>query len=224
MSRANPRFRRTNLPLPTLLAQQNCFRIAVLGTADNQIWICNFDYIVQTPAVPNVNAEQNLTINWITAHLTNFRGFICTDTVVTAVKATCLTIPARQPYTNIQTTGNAGTITPPHADIELAVVFSKYTGFKGQHGRGRNYLPAIPQSFINSTSGQTNTILLTTAYQTFIGTLLSATISDGTSTYVLAITQRTKQGVAVTNGAAVLAVQLRTLMGTVRRRRIGRGK
>src|ERR1700682_2736339 len=45
MSRANPRFRRNNPPLPTLAAGQNVVQISMGGMMDNETWNVNIGWL-----------------------------------------------------------------------------------------------------------------------------------------------------------------------------------
>jgi hypothetical protein len=224
MSRANPRFHRINVPLPSLVGA-TAFELQVTGFIDNQIWIFGMQYIWTGGAVPNANAELNLGNNWATNCVTSLRGIIASDVQINQVKVSCLTIPARLPvYTSGGGLPAFGSVAGNHIPSEMAGIVSRYTNFKGQHGRGRFYVPGVPISFVTP-AGDANRInaLGVSAYSVFVANIVTP-ISDGTNNYSLAVIQRTRGGAAATNGAAATQAFGRSLLGTVRRRRVGRGK
>lgn len=229
MSRALRRFHRINPSLPSLTGGI-AMRIQPMGHIDNQIWLMTFDYISFTTGTPNSNAESNLANAWITNCGTAMRGCMAADVAFDTIKVTCLNLNTRQPFFagSLAGMGN-GTVAGTHIPSEMAMVLSKYTAFKGQHGRGRAYIPGCPSTFVTPGT-DANRINATgqTAVNAF-GVALLNTVSDGTNTYTIGVTQRTTSGAptqfgAVLKSAATGGLVIQTLLGTARRRRIGRGK
>jgi len=224
MSRANPRFKRNNPVLPSL-ANAAAFRITASGVIDQQMWLTNFDYINLVTNTPNPNAEANLGANWLTACATQLKACLASDVTFSQLKITCLTIPTRLPgYRTTDASFGNGTVAGSHYDSVIAGIITKETFTKGQHGRGRNYIPGVPLSFVTAGTNP-NSLNATgiTAYNNLVFALVTL-ISDGTNNYSLGVTQRTRAGAAATNGQIQGTTFNRTLLGTVRRRRVGRGK
>jgi len=196
-----------------------------MGTGEFGIWIVNLGYLGANAPIP-ANAESAIANSWATQCAAAFRSVITSDAGLFAVKVTCVSNIQRIPFQNVTNTalGN-GTATGNPLPSVNAVVVSKQTGTKGQHGRGRNYMPSVPGAFVNNAVDPDR---ITTGsvglYQSSINTWFSAAITDGTNPVTLAIFTRVTKGAAVTNAANVLTYIIRPLLGTVRRRRIGRGK
>jgi hypothetical protein len=223
MSRAVPRFHRTNAPLPGLAVP--AYRVTVFYLVDQQICLWNQDYIM-TNATQQASSEANIANTFYAAVVTPLRACLSSDCTFTAVKATCLTQPSRMPSTfNVLPANQAGTVAGTHVPSEVAAIISKLSGVKGQHGRGRLYLPGIPSSFLApGTDANRWTAAAMSAFAALSTAIFSNTIADGTNNAIAGLTTRVLRGLPVTNGATLTSQVQRALAGVIRRRRIGRGK
>lgn len=225
MSRANPRFRRTNPTLPAV-GGNNVYSVQLGGTADNEIWLVNL--AVMGPDTPVSTTESGMASSIESQLSSALPGVLDTATKWTTVKVASLTIPTRIPYIRYVNSGNgyAGTASSTHIPKEMSAIISKYTGYKGQHGRGRNYWPAVPSSFVTA-SANANQLNATgvSAYTTLFGIYspVGWINANGTS-MTTCVYQRALKGAPVINAAPVLSYVVRTVLGTTRRRRPGRGK
>lgn len=220
MSRARPRFRRTNAPLP--VPTGNVFMLQLLGTIENQLTINTFYYqdnkVIGTP---EANAETNLAQQWVTNVAVNYDSCISADWTSTGIKVTCLTIPSRIPV--VYTTGfpSAGTGAAGHMPTEVSCVVQRRTNFKGQSGRGRVGLPAVPLTAV--TNSVVNAAQLTK--MTAFGNNMILSLVTAGATYSAGLVSRRGTLPNVTYGFAQLISTVNdTLVGTIRRRKIGRGR
>jgi hypothetical protein len=223
MSRAIRRFTRTNAPLATLTTP--AFRVTVFYLVDNQVALFNMDYIMQTSTI-SAAAESNIGSTFLTAALAGLRAMLSADCLLTQVKVTCLTIITRQPVvTAVAAASQAGTGGAGHLDSQVSAQYTKQTAVKGQHGRGRCYLPGVPLGFCTQTTDANRLNASGIAQMgTTANALLSNTIADGTNVAIAAVTTRVVKGQPTTAGAPLTFLIARALLSIIRRRRIGRGK
>lgn len=223
MSRANPRFKRTNPILPALTTP--AYRVTTLYLCDQQVCLFTMDGIMASNT-QTANSESNLATSWDTTMRAALKGMLSSDCFLTGYKVQCLTTPTRMPFNfAIPSISQAGGVAPSHIPLEMAVILSKGTAFKGQHGRGRAYFPGFPSSGLTPATDANRVNALGQTWLTAVGTaLIAGTILDGANAFQPAVTQRTTKGAPTTNGAVITVFAFKLLLGTVRRRRIGRGK
>src|ERR1700738_5303354 len=149
MSRAQPRFKRVNPPLP--LATANVWQVSVIGSIENQSTINTFYYWDNAAALISTS-EQNISNGWQTALLGPYRACISADWGMQAIKVQCLTSQQRVPLLDTSVVGNAGTAPAGHAPTEVAAIMQRKTNFKGQSGRGRIMLPAVSLTHITGSA------------------------------------------------------------------------
>jgi hypothetical protein len=154
--------------------------------------------------------------------MTDYRACMSSDWKVVGVTAVCLTQPTLQTVSSTVSGGLAGTGPANHEPNQCAVVISRYTNVKGQHGRGRIYLPAIPTSWVTG-----STITLAggiTAYNAF-AVDLGTGITISAIAYAASVVQRAPTSPRGLVGVgSISSTSARLIVATVRRRRLGRGK
>lgn len=223
MSRAVRRFFRTNPPLPTLTTP--AYRVTFQYLVDQQICLVTHDFIMSTNSQTNAS-EQNLANSFNTTTAPQLKNALSSDCFLQTIKVQCLTTPSRLPFTfTLPSASQAGSVVGNHLPSEIAAIVTKYTATKGQHGRGRIYLPGLPSSFI--TPGSDANRLTATGLAATNGTatgFTSASNLDGTNLALAAVTTRVLKGAPTTQGQTVALYVSRALVGVIRRRRIGRGK
>jgi hypothetical protein len=222
MSRKNPRFRRVNPALPG--TTNTIMQLAAVGVLDQQEIVSTFTYLSNN-SPPAPGEELALANAWVAAAIsTDFLDCLSAGYSLLAVKVTCLSDLTRTPAVKTLGAGLPGGVAGTHEPTTVAGVISRYTAFKGQHGRGRLMMPAIPSSFVDPTTDANSlTAAALAIYQTFCTQLL-VTVTVGAATYSLAIASRPLTTVAWRNAAIVTVIVPRPLLGNVRRRRVGRGK
>jgi len=221
MSRASPRFHRINPSLPAVGSTQGVALYRIWGAIEAQLTINTFMYLAPV---------NNPTQAQLTTLLTSISSIVfsvykaCLSTDWTLTKET-LDVVHRVDINGVVSTANvpsAGGRPAGHMPTEVAVVLNRRTAFKGQHGRGRVSLPAISTADVGASS------ILGAALPTALNNLRSSMLvgaSDGANSWVPCIGQRTNVSPKFVVGAAILtAVTFDTLLGTIRRRKIGRGK
>lgn len=218
MSRANPRFRRQNPKLPT--PTSNVYRVRLLGQVEFQLTSNSFYFFDGNPfASTTLTNLQNLSTaigaagslipkyaaaisaDW---HLTNYIIDSPTSPTLAALNVSQITLGG----------GPAG-----HEPTEVAAPFIRYSTVKGQCGRGRFSLPAVPTGWVSASNTNNNT-----AYNALAAEVL-VNLTGGADTFHPCIFSRNGSrafpGIGV---AALSACTYSTLLGTIRRRKIGRGK
>lgn len=220
MSRAVPRFRRNNPSLPAV-GTGNVVVYKIVGTIEGQLTINTFMY---QGAVPSPTQAQLTTL------LTNISiGMFAKYVACISIDWTCtlesLDVVSATIFNGVKTTANAGlggSRAAGHEPTEVAAVLIRRTAVKGQHGRGRVSLPAIATADVSLSRISAGAI---TVALNALGTEMLVSFSDGTNTWNPCVGQRMLASPRLVIGASPLtAVTVDSLLGTVRRRKIGRGK
>lgn len=221
MSRASPRFKRVSPPLPAVGTSNGVVLYRILGQLEGQMTLTTFYYSAAVP-LPTPAQLATLLTNISTALFGAYKGAICVDWSCTSEQ---LTVVHRNDVAGKISTANAGAVgvrTSPHLPTEVAVVLLRQSAVKGQHGRGRLSLPAVSAGDV--TASKIAVASEITALNLLASQML-LTVSDGTNTWTPCITQRaTTPPRLVVGFSALTAVTPNVLLGTVRRRKIGRGK
>lgn len=220
MSRANPRFRRRNPNLPALT--NDVLRVKIVGQIENQVTVSSFFY--RGPTLPNNCTLADLTdlgtgFVAVGNMLSKFVAAVSADWTLTAVNIDCPTTPSLAPLITAQT-GNGGGPTP-HLPTEVAMPLIRQTAVKGQCGRGRLSTPAVPSAWVTASK------LTTTGAHLALAGQMELTIVQGGKTYTPVVYSAHGSRVFPIPGSAdITLVSLSTglLVGTIRRRKIGRGK
>lgn len=219
MSRANPRFRRSNQRLSTPV--NNVYRVKMVGSIEGQLTINVLYYTDQNGvATANPTHQSNLFAALSLANGVNAKYAACmsSDWTFTQVVIDCPTSPSLAPYLVVG--GTAGTGPSGHEPTEVAFPLIKYTAVKGQCGRGRISFPAVPTTWVTASK-----VSNTTAHTAF-GNIAIAVIAGGGDTFTPVLYSRNGSRAFPGAGVAPLigVYSLNSLLGTVRRRKIGRGK
>lgn len=221
MSRANPRFRRINPNLPLVGANNGVVQYVVQGQIENQMTLSTFMYAAPVPT-PTLTQQTTLLTNISNGLFPAYKNLISADW--TAVRE-LLRVVHRNDLSTVQSvarTGTAGGRPAGHAPTEVAGIFLRVTAFKGQHARGRVSIPAVSLTDVTASSWVGVALA---ALQLLFDSAALATASDGTNTWTPCIGQRGATPPKLIVGfASVTSYAASTLLGTVRRRKIGRGK
>jgi hypothetical protein len=221
MSRANPRFHRTNAPLPAVPIANSVAVFKIVGAIENQLTVNTFYYLGGS-AAPNTLQIGTLGVNLENLLLPLYQACISADWTMAY---SSVDIVDKNTFFGSQRTTSAGlhgTRTAGHFPTEVAMVIARYSLTKGQHGRGRISLPAIALADVTA-STITSATLITA--QNALAVAMLAVVSDGTNNWSPCIAQRSTTTPRLVIGASLLqSIRPRLLLGTVRRRKIGRGK
>lgn len=219
MSRLKPRFHRVNPFLPPVGGNQGVVEFIFQGVIENQMTINTFSYL--GPNFAPTQPQLTTLANNITANLkATYLLAISADWALTQRK---INVVHRNDIAGQVFGDNSGGGGPAnHLPTEVSAVILRSTAVKGQHGRGRVSLPAVPISWVTA-STITNAFGIL-AYNNLAVNML-AVASDGTNNWVPCIGQRGTVAPPVIIGAApITRLFLDALVGTIRRRKIGRGK
>lgn len=218
MSRANPRFRRNNPKLP--LPVGNVYRVKLLGQLENQLTINTFYYMddqALATATETSIANLGVAISAAGALIPKYAACMSVDWTLTGYIIDVPTSPSLAAVVTNQLTVGSGPA--GHEPTEVAAVITRQSAVKGQCGRGHVSLPAIPTSWVTASR------LTTTTAHTAMATEMKSVYSFGGVQYAPAIFSRNGSHFQNGLGAAFqISTALNTLLGTVRRRKIGRGK
>lgn len=220
MSRANPRYRRRNFNLSALT--NDIFRVKVVGFLENQTCVSSFFY--KGPSLVNNATQANLTdlgSGFVAAGgmLLKYLAACSSDYTLSQVNIDCPTTPSLAPL--ITTQAGSGGGPTPHLPTEMAVVIIKQTAVKGQCGRGRVSIPAVPSAWVTASK------LTTVTAHNALAVAMTDAITSGPDTFFPCIYSKAGSRIFPIAGYAALTLcQLAagSLLGTVRRRKIGRGK
>jgi hypothetical protein len=212
---------RNNAPLPPVPGA--AVRNIVQTVHDGQKCENTIDYRTPSSFLPSAADLVAAAAAWITHHSASFLGCLTADTTLFGVL--CARLDTLSVPTAFSSGASApGTVAGHNLPIEMAAVIRKVTGVKGQHGRGRVSLPAVPIGF-TTPAADANNINGTgvAAYATFAGVLLSGFVV-GVIVYAPALLQRpTPPATIYTLGTVLTGFTPDLLLGTVRRRKLGRG-
>ena len=221
MSRASPRFRRSNPSLVPIGTTNGCALYRIVGSIEGQMTVSGFYYFA---SVPTITQTQMSTL--LAAIRANLRGnyINCISSDWSLTLESLALVHRNDVATFISTTGSllVGARSAGHLSTEMTCWINRVSFVKGQHGRGRVSIPAI------AAADATNSKISAAAEQTVLLSLASAMLtsaSDGTNTWLPCIAQRaTTSPKLVTATSQLSSATPNFLLGTVRRRRIGRGK
>lgn len=221
MSRATPRFRRPNPPMPALT--QNMFQVNVLLSVQGQTAINTFYYGDGQAVGVGVNPT-GLAIAML-ALLPLYQPIMGTDCTVVGVTVRCLNNPSAISVTRLLPTPLPGTVASTSLGTMYAATILRQTVVRGQAGRGRVTSPGVPFTFAN-VPATTLMPAAGTAYVNWCNLFLMTSVMSGGVTYVPYLYSRglRTQTPKVPGAAPLLSFLVKALIGTVRRRKIGRGK
>lgn len=182
------------------------------------------DYLADTAFSPAIGDLTALAAAWATANQAAFLATLAADTSLYDITVADL-VPGLSPTSTANVgTPVPGTVTGTSFPSCLGVAAEKITAIKGQHGRGKILQGPIPLSFVTTTDPEHINAAAITAYGALHASLLHP-ISVGGHTYKLAITTRQPTGVPIpTNAGIVVTLTQDTTIGTVKRRKLGRGQ
>jgi hypothetical protein len=213
-----------NNPVSPLIGANALARVIVLFTSNGQSYEINLDYLSITPttftptfleflgtSVQSVIQASLLAVLPPTASIT---GYLVQDLN-----------PATCPSQLIPVTGAVGTAGASAANGMISAVLTKTSFLKGQHGRGRAYIPCVPNTFVTPVTDP-NVI-------NGVGKPLYDTLANALAVSIVATTPN-MQPCITTRPSAPNTVPLRAsiifkfitelVLGTQRRRKEGRGQ
>jgi hypothetical protein len=203
-----------------------CLRATIISRDEGEFQYTTHDYMSfgSTLATPSPAEMLAFSTAFQAIMLTNYLACLTADSKLDEILITDLsvgTVPSLHDRTN---TGTAGSVADHALPFEMAVVLSKRTALRGQHGFGRIAMPCIPSTFVDlaTHSNELNATGLGTYSN--LADSMEQNITHGAITYEPVVTTRPiAPATLVTHAAKVTSVLLRTPLGTCRRRKPGRG-
>jgi hypothetical protein len=221
MSRANPRYHRINPSLPLVGSGNGVVQYRIIGVIENQMTMNTFYYSAAVPA-PTTTQLNTLLTNIQAGMFPLYKLCLSADW---KCSSEALNVVHRNDILGVQSAANlnvAGGRAAGHMPTEVAQPIIRYTATKGQHGRGRFSLPAI--STADVTASAITAAAAVTAIANF-STECLATFSDGANTWTPCLAQRSTASPKLVIGFAPLTKLIFSPnLGTIRKRKIGRGR
>jgi len=214
---------RVNAPLPALAAQP-AVQITLFSVTSAQVCENTFQYITAGPAIPATSDLNQLAQDFWS--LISAQAVLVTTGQTTFTQVTAALISSNNVPTGLYTLPGAtvGAVAGSSLPLEMGAIMAKQTNVRGQHGRGRITLPAVPISF---TTPATDPNIINaaglTAYLNLANKFNAVLISGGVTWNAAVVTRPIPPAAVATNGTPILRVVTRALLGTARRRREGRG-
>jgi len=211
---------RTNAIPPAITG--DVYRMSIYSTSQSQVCINSWDYMGNTFASNPSTNMVNLLNAWALTIQTPYAN--CVATLCRLNYFLCQCISSNTAPTVQKTIGASGGVAQPPLPLEMAAILKKLTGLKGQHGRGRIFVPAVPTSFTTpATDPNVINSVGNLAYTALAIAFLTAQTAGG-NTYVPVVSKRPVGPVnVVTNAAVCIDGVINPLLATQRRRKIGRG-
>jgi hypothetical protein len=175
----------------------------------------NTFYYADGGAALSPTTEAVLGTGWLGSIGVAFMAAISSDYLMQTVKVQCLTTPTRMPaigVVNVAAGGPAG-----HEPLTVGVTIQRLTGIKGQSGRGRITVPAVPTAWV------TNSVLTSTALHTALAAAIGTGFVAGGVTYTAQLASRGNRKGPSLGASPILTTRLDLVLGSARRRKINRG-
>lgn len=200
----------------------DAYRLTIFSQTHAQTCMNTFDVMGDAYAASPATNMAALLAAWILAVETPYRAVLTGSTRIFNYNIQCISSLA--PASIDSSASLFGTVAGFELPLEMAAIIKKTGPLKGQHGRGRVYAPAVPISF---TTPATDPNLLNNAggiAYNAVGSAVQAAVVIGGINYTPIVAPRPIAPAAVvTLGAPITQHKYVALLGTVRRRREGRG-
>lgn len=201
------------------MATGEVFEVRVNGLMDGQV--CNnvLHVRAEDPASNDAEDAANGVMNWWASSIKD----VCSDEY-TMLNATArqITPEVMDPYNSTDSPNKQGLLTGGALPSFCAIVLQQRTGFASRRKRGRIYLPGVSVNYVQDS-------VLTSAAITAIEaklTTIMGNFPNGTNPFTLGVWSKTEWAASADVDAAftpLTSIQINSIIGTQRRRRIGHG-
>ena len=216
MSRLHPRYTRNNPALPAIIP--NLWKIVLKGRIEVQATQNTF-YYADGGAVLTAATETLAIAAWQAAFAVNWPGMTSTDWLAESVTMECVNLPLRVPVSRPAIVGMNGAIAGGHVGTEQAIIVLRNSGVRGQCGRGRISIPGVPLTFVTGSS--LNVVGL--GGMVANGGIIGTGFVVGAVTYTPQIYSKGSHAFPTQGASPILSVTFDNVLGTCRRRKLGRG-
>lgn len=199
-------------------------RVTLQYQTDNNTQQNSIAYNLGSSVVPTLLDLQNFTTAWNTTNLAPLQGTQTVNTTFFQLLVTEVWYGLTPTYVATYTGGTTGSVTGGVYPLEVAVSAVWRTSLKGQHGRGRIQFPNVPLSFV--TPGTDPNSLNAAGISAYLSALaaLNTSITTSLGIWFPVVIQRAIPPAVLSQRATQIASStLNHVLGTQRRRKLGRG-
>lgn len=215
-----PRF---NERLPVITG--DVYRATVSTVSSNVICQTTHDFLTVDVAANRYVTMGTFVTRFTAIFKAAYLNCLTTSTTMTRVDVSCLSSQA--PVTRFATINEPGTVTGNFLPLEMAANCQRRTTIRGQHGRGRFLMPAVPISFCTPATNPNNLNATGLASYNILATLFTEAIvpiAPETLTFFPCISERPIPPLQIVSRAEYTNVCFALAqLSTARRRRPGRG-
>lgn len=213
---------RANPPAP-LIAPNNTYRFVVSRQrpgVDSTIYQNVFDYVSTTAGFPTTDIG-TLTDSFVTTVVNQMKPIMGVGALVVNVRGICTSLTTVADEIRVITVNGTDGGSP--LNNMLTAVLTRYSGLKGQHGRGRTCWGPLTDTLVST--GDVNQLSARgkVALKAFAAACLTSIGSVGTIANPCVTTRPAQGQFVVTRAVALDNIIVQVVCGTIRRRREGRG-
>lgn len=210
---------------PASLVTTSLARVTIDTVTEGQHCQTIFDYINgrTTPAVQTDLV--GLIAQWVAIFDVHYMACLSPKTDLFSITAAELHFGIAPSAITLYAAGaHPGTAGATNLPLEVAATISKQANLKGRHGIGRISMPAIPNTFTTpATASSSLNAAGLTAYGLLAADMLLNLVT-GTDTWIPVISTRPiPPATTIDRAAQIVLTTTRTILGTARRRKLGRG-
>ncbi len=200
----------------------NLIRITRTSRADGQLCENTFDYVDATVTpISSANLDACCT-NWKSFVDTTYLACLSPSSEMVSISAQELHFGTTPTQVQLDTPGTVGTAGTSCLPLEVGATLARVTDLKGKHGRGRITMPGVPDTFVTPTANSSELNATgVTAYDA-LGVKLSSVVPISAISPVVS-TRPVPPSVLIDNAKPVTGYITRIILGTQRRRKVGRG-
>lgn len=200
-------------------------RLTVMTTTAGQKCETIHDYEATLPAATTPAQMLAFIVAWQATNEANYLACLTPDTTLDGYSVAVIDTNTIPTLFQGVTPGTVGSVAGHALPLEMACVIHRVTGLKGQHGIGRWSMPAIPISF-STPATDPNKINAAgiTAYGTLAASVTASVVAAGRTWEAVVTTRPIKPATLVIRAQPVTSYLVVPLMGTIRRRKEGRGQ
>jgi len=214
---------RQNPDAPAVPVGTPLFRVVTTVTANQQLYEVVLDYLASAPIAANLAAQTAFLTAWRTNVQVPWLATLPSTVSITQFQVQEVAAGVIPTY-QVAGLALAGTVVQPPLNGMLAAVLTKFTALKGQHGRGRAYVGPLPATFITpATDPNLLNAAGIAAFTTLGAAIQQAVVAAGVNWNLVVSTRPVAPIFTVQRVAGVSSMVPVATVGTVRRRKEGRG-
>ena len=212
---------RVSPPAPAIVG--DVYRFTVVSVTNAQTCYTTHDYMSATIGGASFALLQLLTNAFSTAVLTAYAAVLTPQTTIIGVIGQVVSNSTIAKFFLSDPT--PGTVVVGSLPGEVAAIINKVSDLKGAHGHGRFSMPAVPLTFVLPTVDPNRLLAAALILYGDLCTALFQTFPLAATPAVVAVvsTRPVAPATVVSKAQTLNAMQPNTLLGTVRRRKEGRG-